>query len=149
MRRSVFRNTPFIVFAIIAALFVAGVGVAASGFGMSAHGIALFICLTGIGILEFQCLEHLVEVSSQLERPSGYKLCWFLGCFCTKKYRENVLEPAHAEAIADYLEAEASGDHFRALIKKHIMVRAVIFTTVFTSPLSWVLSKIKLKIGGS
>jgi hypothetical protein len=49
-----------------------------------------------------------------IARAPGFGFCRFLGHFCPKDFREEVLDALHADVIADYQATLASGDHTRA-----------------------------------
>lgn len=46
--------------------------------------------------------------------PPGFGIARFIGHFCTKRFRENVLEALHAEMLTDYFEHLAKKDYWRA-----------------------------------
>lgn len=71
-------------------------------------------------------LEITAKIHEEIQRPQvtpkalkiriapGFVACRFLGHFCSRKFREQVLEAQLADAIADYTECLAKGDIFRA-----------------------------------
>lgn len=81
-----------------------------------------------------------------IERVPGFGLRDFLGNFCHKNFRERVLEALHAEAIADYQEALASGNKNRAkYIRK--MIPLWLLLSMFGGLISWITGKLSYKIG--
>lgn len=83
-----------------------------------------------------------------VESVPGFGFRDFLGHFCSKKFREQVLEALHADAVADYLDAIANGNATRAKII-YWMIYVWLIQAVLGGVLSWVVGKLSFKIGSS
>lgn len=60
-------------------------------------------------------------VKGAVETAPGFGMARFLGHFCTKNFRQNVLESMHAEMLADYYEHLEMKDFQRARWIKRLM----------------------------
>lgn len=58
---------------------------------------------------------------SPVEKAPGFGMARLLGHFCTKNFRQNVLESMHAEMLADYYEHLEKKDFQRARWIKRLM----------------------------
>lgn len=81
-----------------------------------------------------------------LKSAPGFGMRDFLGHFCQKKFRENVLEAVHAEALVDYQEALARQDDIRAKYVRR-MIYFWMIATMLKGAVGWVTTKFPLRIG--
>ena len=109
--------------------------------GVLKIGVAVFYILTAKINLRVTCTERV-----SLRSAPGFGLRNFLGHFCQKKFRENVLEPCHAEALYDYQDALAKKDYVRAKYAGK-MIYFWMIATMLKGAVGWVTTKFPLKFG--
>ncbi|MFS2035336.1 hypothetical protein ACEN8I_15045 [Polaromonas sp. CT11-55] len=85
-------------------------------------------------------------IVQKIEIAPGYGLLRFLGHFCSKKFRERVLEALHAESIAEYQEALKRKDKAGAISARYRMYVSMV-RTVFGGAIDWAFGRFSLKIG--
>ncbi|MDR6886850.1 MULTISPECIES: hypothetical protein [Variovorax] len=76
-----------------------------------------------------------------IARAPGFGFCHFLGHFCPKDFREEVLEALHADALTDYQATLANGDHLRARIIA-LMMYIWMLQSILGGVLSWAFEKL-------
>lgn len=76
-----------------------------------------------------------------IARAPGFGFCRFLGHFCPKDFREEVLEALHADVLADYQAALASGDLTRARMIS-LMMYVWMVRSIAGGVIGWVFDKL-------
>jgi hypothetical protein len=106
----------------------------------------------GLKVLFFNATPWLIKTGLMrevlLQPAPGFGMRDFLGHFCQKKFRENVLEAIHAEALYDYQEALAKKDFVRA---KYVgrMIYFWMLSTMLKGAIGWVTTKFSMKLGSN